>query len=70
VHVGGGKLDTCIKHFGMVCPLGWFEGPGLATLVSGGVTVVCCCGLGHPEMKQVPAVGVCCCGMGPYPARW
>jgi hypothetical protein len=30
----------------------WLEGLGLATLVSGGVTVVCCCGRGHPEMKQ------------------
>jgi hypothetical protein len=53
VQTGGGKLDTCINHVGMVCPLCWLEGLGLATLVFGGVTVVCCCGRGHPEMKQV-----------------
>jgi hypothetical protein len=70
VQTGGGNLDTCINHVSMVCPLCWLEGLDLVTLVSGGVTVVCCCGCGHPEMKQVAASGVCCCGRGPYPARW
>jgi hypothetical protein len=54
------KLDTRINHVGIVCPLCWFEGLGLATLVSGGVAVVFCCGRGHPEMKQVAVAGVCC----------
>jgi hypothetical protein len=70
VQAGGGKLDTCINHVSMVCPLCWLEGPGLETLVSRGVTVVCCCGRGHPEMKQVVAVGVRCCGRVRYPAHW
>jgi hypothetical protein len=64
------KLDTCINHVGMVCPLCWLEGLCLATLVLGGVIVVCCCGRGHPEMNEVAAAGVCCCGRGPYPSRW
>jgi hypothetical protein len=59
------KLDTCINHVGIVCPLCWLERMGLATLVSGGVTVVCRCGRGHPEMNDVAAAGVCCCGRGP-----
>jgi hypothetical protein len=70
VQTGGGKLETFINHVGMVCPLCWLEGLGLATLVSGGVTVVGCCGRGHPELKQMAAVGMCYCGRGPYPARW
>jgi hypothetical protein len=42
VQAGGGKLDTCIKHVGVVCSLCWLEGLGLATLVSGGVTLNTC----------------------------
>jgi hypothetical protein len=63
------KLDTYLKHVGIVCPFCCLEGLGLATLVSGGVTAVCCCGRGHPEMNEVAAAGVCCCGRDPYPSR-